>query len=518
MNRSSFGDIVVTSHELATQSGLEILAAGGNAVDAAIAANATLGVVAPETCGIGGDLFAMVHLPGQLAPRTLNASGWAGSNASSDHLSGSTIPITDPVSVTVPGCVRGWEYLLAEAGSLPLSSVLAPAIGYAGQGFPVSAELAGALAGRAEQLAPQDASLPLYPDGRPPVVGQWVNRPQLESTLNRIASEGSVAFYEGPVAADISDATQGFLTLDDLTEFVPEWVEPLSLEIFGHHAWTVPPNSQGYLVLAASRIFELTGPPTDPLDPDYAHLAIEAYRSVAASRDLLLSDPSTAAGRESLIGESLLTSIADRIDRTRAGRWPVPNPGPGGTTYLAVVDRSGIGVSLIQSNFHGIGSGIGAGTSGFYLHNRGAGFTLEPGHRNTLTPRRRPAHTLAPTLWTDNSGLSLILGTRGGHQQPQLLTQMAAHLLHAGMSPADAQREPRWTTRSFGPGSPSVLSIESRMPPATLDALRSRGHEVETAEPFMGGWGPVSAIRIHPSGLRIGAGDPRVATASAGVR
>ena len=518
MNRQTFGDIVVTSHELATQAGLEMLGKGGNAVDAAIAANATLGVVAPETCGIGGDLFALVHRSGETNPLALNASGWAGSAANADHLTGHVIPITDPVSVTIPGCVRGWEWLARDLGSLPFDVVLGPAIFYARNGFPVSVELSKALTDRSEQLVPQSASRSLYMEGSAPSPGTWIDRPQLGTTLTRIASEGASAFYEGTVAADISAAVHRYITIEDLASYQPEWVEPLSLDVFGHRAWTVPPNSQGYLTLAAARTFEMCEPPTDPGDPDYVHLTIEAYRSVAAGRDAVLSDPSTAAGHEELLGNHLLEAAAARIDRSQAGSWDNPSPGPAGTTYLSVVDRSGMGVSLIQSNFHGIGSGIGAGESGFFLHNRGAGFTLKKGHRNELVPGRRPAHTLAPSLWTHNDTLSLILGTRGGHQQPQILTQMAAHVLHAGLSPSEAQQEPRWTTKSFEPGNTSTVNVESRMIPAVVSELRTRGHHIEVGAPLEAGWGPVSVIRVSPSGLRVGAGDPRVESASAAVR
>ena len=518
MNRHTFGDIVVTSHELATQSGLEILAKGGNAVDAAIAANATLGVVAPETCGIGGDLFALVHRPGDAQPITLNASGAAGSNVRSDHLTGPTIPIADPASVTIPGCVRGWESLSSDLGLLSLSQVLAPAIDLARHGFPASAEMSAALTARSEQLAPQPSAQGLYVAGQPPQPGSMIKRPQLEQTLARIASVGAEGFYEGSVAADISQAVNGFITLEDLATYRPEWVQPISLDVFGNTGWTVPPNSQGYLTLATARIFELSGPPADPEDPAFVHLMIEAYRAVAARRDDLLSDPLTAAGHEELLGEDLLASLAGQIDRSRAGVWPSPDPIIGGTTYLAVVDRSGMGVSLIQSNFHGIGSGIGAGTSGFFLHNRGAGFTLTKGHRNELSPGRRPAHTLSPTLWTRNGVLSLLLGTRGGHQQPQILAQMAANLLHVGLSPGDAQDLPRWTTDQFGPQTVSSVAVESNMSGRIVETLGELGHHVEVATGRVGGWGPVAAIRVAETGLRTGAADRRVASASAGVR
>lgn len=518
MNRSTFGDAVVTSHELASQAGLETIAAGGNAIDAAIAANAVLGVVAPETCGIGGDLFALVHLPGTRVPLALNASGWSGSNVTTSHLGGTDIPLDDPAAVTVPGCVAGWAELHGLLGSLSMETILGPALRYANDGFPVSAELAASLARRREELAPQAAAQSLYPNGEPPIEGQQINRSRLAEILGRIATDGPSAFYEGAVAKDIHRAVNGGITLDDLSSYEAEWVSPLAVEVFGKTAWTIPPNSQGYLTLAAARIFEMCGPPTDPNDPEYAHLAIEAYRSVAASRDELLSDPETAADTEALIGESMLTSRAAGIDRNRAGVWPQPRPVLGGTTYLAAIDRQGTAISLIQSNFHGIGGGIGAGDSGFFLHNRGAGFTLEPGHRNALAPRRRPAHTLAPTIWTTGNRLALILGTRGGHQQPQLLLQMAAHLFHGEMTPASAQEQPRWITRTFGPNSPSEVLVESRWDRDSRSELINRGHVVAAGSGYEGGWGPVSAITVDATNLRVAASDPRVTVSQAAVR
>jgi len=519
VDRHTFTDAVGAPHELAAQAGLEILAAGGNAVDAAIAANAVQGVVAPETCGIGGDLFALVWRPGLAEPLTLNASGPAGSNARIEELAGeSDIPLAHPLSVTVPGCVAGWEALAAECGRMPLADLLAPAIRLATDGFPASAEMATAFSRRESQLGTQASASDIYEEGTAPIEGQLVRRRMLAQTLTELTDGGARAFYQGPAGRAIVEAVGGRITPDDLASYRPDWVTPLQLDVFGRTGWTIPPNSQGYLTLAATAIFEQLDAPADPVDPEYVHLLIESYRSVAGGRDQLVSDPSTAASTAELLGEDLLADLRRDIDRSRAGRWPAPARQVEGTAYLCAVDRDGIGISLMQSNFHGIGSGIGAGAAGFFLHNRGAGFTLEPGHRNVLAPGRRPLHTLAPTLWTRDGGLELILGTRGGHQQPQLLAQVAAHVFHCGLTPGAAQEVPRWTTRATAPHTTSTIAVENRMPAATVEALRQGGHEVTKGGAYEGGWGPVSMIHVLPSGLRVAAADPRVATAAAAVR
>ncbi len=520
MLRSTFGDAAVTSHAQATQAAMEILAGGGNAIDAAVAANAVLGVIAPEMCGVGGDLFALVHRPGLSQPLALNASGPAGSGADPSELKGrAEMPPDHPLSVTIPGCVDGWGRLVGEYGRMSLSDILVPAIRLAVGGFPASPELSRSLTERSDELAPQPASDGLYPGGRAPAPGARLFRPGLGRTLSEMASDGPQAFYGGFAGRSISEATGGRITMEDLTGYAAEWVEPLGIELFGRTAWTVPPNSQGYVTLAALWIFSQLDAPRDPSDPAYHHAMIEAYRAAVFDRDEVLADPDFAGvASAELLAPKRLAPRVGAFDPAVAGSWPPPTEMPGGTTFLAVVDRDGIAVSLIQSNYHGLGSGIGAGSAGFVLHNRGLGFTLDRDHPNSLAPGKRPRHTLAPTLWTRHEQLDLVLGTRGGNQQPQLLTQVAAHLAHAEQTPHAAQQMPRWTLSSFGPGEGSHLHVESGLPSATLDGLGERGHRVEQRARYEESFGPVAVIAVDPGGLRTAAADPRVTTSSAAVR
>ncbi len=517
IERAGFGGVVVTSHHHATEAGITMLRRGGSAVDAAIAANAMLGVVAPETCGIGGDLFALVHDGVAAAPEALNASGWAGSGYDRATVDGMTeIALDHPLTVTVPGCVRGWKALHDRHGSLPWDEVFAPAIEVAHRGFPVSVELAAALAERASRLSAQPGAGELYPSGVTPVAHTKMMRPSLAHTLTVISDDGGEDFYGGEVAAAIRTATSDVLTSDDLAGWEPEWVPPLGAEVFGAAAWTIPPNSQGYLTVAAALILEQLAPPTDPLDPVAIHLAIESYRAVATEKDTVVADPAPLP-LDWYLDRERLGLIAETIDRDRAREWPVPSEKPSGTSYLAAVSAAGQAVSLIQSNFHGVGSGLSVEGAGFVLHNRGAGFSLVPGHPNELTPRRRPFHTLAPTLWTSADTTRLVLGTRGGRLQPQILLQMASHLLHSNLSPEQAQDMPRWTVGLGQPGARPPVSVEARLPEAVRRALIGRGHRVDVAEERAGSWGPVAAIAVNRDGLRIGASDPRVSTSSVGL-
>jgi gamma-glutamyltranspeptidase/glutathione hydrolase len=341
-----------------------------------------------------------------------------------------------------------------------------------------------------------------------------VTRPALASTLAAIASDGRDAFYGGKPGSGITEATQGAVTPDDLSIRQADWIRPASLAIFGRTAWTIPPNSQGYLTLATLWIFEQLDPPRDPNDPLYHHLLIEAYRSVAWERADTVGDPRTAEiDIGELLASSRLTLRADRISRDRTTRWPTPAPAPGGTAYMTVRDGNGLGISLIQSNFAGIGSGLSAGSTGVWLHNRGAGFNLIQGHPNEYAPGKRPLHTLSPTLWTNDAGLDLLLGTRGGDQQPQLLAQVAAHHYHAGLCIEDAQSHPRWYMDQPAPGTDSTVRVEDRFAPSTSTGLGDRGHRVDRSGPLMAGWGPVSAIDPMDGGK--GAADPRISTSSA---
>ncbi len=471
------------------------MALGGNAVDGAVAANAVQGVVAPETCGVGGDLFALVLAPGNDAPAVLNASGRAGRGADAQSLRAAghaQVPLTHPEAVTVPGCVEGWSELHRRFGKLPLSTILEPAIRQAAEGFTVSDELAGGMQRLREDWAKGSPGPTHEPEGAAPRPGDRMVRSELAATLEAISSGGRDAFYEGEAGRAIVKATGGRITMEDLAGMRSDWVQPLGLDVFGLTGWTVPPNSRGYATLAAAWLFEQLEPPLDPEDPDYFHLLIEA---------------------EELLNPARLSRRLDLIDRTSVATWPPAAAPPGGTAYLCVLDRAGMGVSLIQSNYTGFGGGISAEGTGFFLHNRGAGFNLHPGHPNELAPGKRPLHTLSPTLWTKDGRLKLLLGTRGGSYQPQVLVQVAANLLYAGLAPRETQARPRWVIDP----DPERVRLEATAGESIRQSLESRGHDVEFADECEPGWGPVSLITVDESGLRTGVADPRVATTAAAV-
>jgi gamma-glutamyltranspeptidase/glutathione hydrolase len=512
------GAVAVTPHHLATAAAVEVMHGGGNAVDGMIAANAVLGMVLPTTCGIGGDLFAIVHRPGEDRPEVLNASGRGGSGLDATRLRDAghaTMPLRDPSSITVPGCVDGWEALLDRHGTRTLDQLLVPAIRLGRDGFPVSVELASDLVRIAPMIQGQLSADALYPDGSAPEPAQRLRRNDLAGTLEGIATGGRDAFYRGPVADAISQATSGVLQPEDLAANRPDWVEPIGAGVFGLQAWTVPPNSQGYLALAAVMLIEALDPPADPRNPAFHHAVIEAYRAVAWERDDQVADPRfVPTPLEQLLDPERILTRLESIDPDTVAIWPPPGEAPGGTAYFCAVDANGMAVSMIQSNFTGIGSGISAGRTGVFLHNRGGGFSLATGHPNEAAPGKRPLHTLSPTLWTRGDRAALVLGTRGGHQQPQYLAQMAALLLHTGLSPAEAEMSPRWHAEGAGAGA-SVITVEGRMPGDVVDGLRVRGHAVEKGLDFPQGWGPVSVITIAEDGARVGAADPRVTSASA---
>lgn len=504
------GAMAVTHHHLATEAALEVMAAGGTAVDAAIAANAVLGVVLPTACGVGGDLFALVHRPGYPEPAVLNASGRAGSGIDAERLrqaGHSTIPYRGRETITVPGCVDGWVALAERFGRLPLAEVLQPAIVCAIEGFPASSELARSLEAIRPLIAEQPAAVALYPEGRLPSADEIIVRPDLAATLEAVAVDGRYSFYEGAVGEAITRVTEGRITAEDLARSSADWVEPAGIDLFGRRAWTVPPNSQGYLVLAAAWMVEQLGPPSNFDDPRYTHLLVEASRAVDWEREDLVADPDFAPlSAKELLDPDRLRPRLEQISPERRADWPSSRQPSGGTTYLCVIDAEGMGVSLIQSNFAGIGCGLSAGDTGVFLQNRGAGFNLILGHPNELAPGKRPLHTLSPTLWTRDGRLDLLLGTRGGYWQPQILLQVISHLLYLKTSPAEAQALPRWTRDG------DRLRTERGLP---VEGLVQRGHLVKEVEPQIG-WGPVSLITVDEDGTRTGAAEPRIDTASVG--
>ena len=488
---------------------------GGNAVDAAIAAVAAQGVVAPETSGIGGDLFALVHRPGWEKPVALNASGRSGSNASAAILrdAGETeVPRDHPSTVTVPGCVDGLVALSDEFGALPLGATLAPAIDLARSGFEVSTEQAAAFSRMAVVYQNNPAVVDFYPSGQPVARGDVIRRLDLAGTLESLANGGRDSFYRGQAGEDIVEAVGGLIKLDDMKSSQAEWIDPIGVHVAGLDAWTIPPNSQGYLGPATLSVFEMLEPPEDPENPLRAHLLIEAYRSLAWERNDLVADPDhLALPADLFLDTGRLERAAASVSISHSGVWPQSMGTTSGTAYLCIVDSGGMAVSIIQSNYRGTGSPFGAARSGFLLQDRGGGFSLTPGHPNELAPGKRPLHTLSPTLWTEGTSPKWVLGTRGGSIQPQLVAQVGADAILGIAELETAQSAPRWTVSDFGPYAEPRLTVEPGMSDATLADLRSRGHVIEELDARQPGWGPLSLIELEGD-TRRSAPDPRVNT------
>ncbi|MCU1557857.1 MAG: Gamma-glutamyltransferase [Microbacteriaceae bacterium] len=510
--------MVSTVDSLATQAGIAMLRRGGSAVDAAIAANAVLTVTLPNQCGIGGDLFALVQSAGGPV-ESLVAAGRAGSGADPDRLraEGRTrMPDdADPRSITVPGCVDGWLALHERHGRIALDELVAPAIWYAREGFPASRYFAEGVTKRAGS-SPEAAAMTV--DGRLDE-GMRVIRPGAARVLDALAGEGRSGVFEGEFGRGLLAVGDGEFSEADLAVNQAEWVDAVSLDVWGTRLWTAPPPSQGYQALSAAWIAEQLGLGSDPSDPAWAHLLIEAMRQVAYDRPRVLFDGANAG---ELLDPQRLRPRATAIDASRTAELS-DSYRRGGTTYLCVVDSDGMAVSLIQSNCMSFGSGLVAGTSGIWLHNRGIGFDLEPGGPNEYRPRRRPAHTLAPALVTELDGtFRAAIGTRGGDSQPQVVLQLLARALVSGQKPDEALAAGRWILRgtgdttsfnTWGFGGQVRVGVEEHVPAGWLAGLEKRGHTVFTEPAFSHAFGHAQMIVSDGSTL-MGAADPR-ATAEA---
>jgi gamma-glutamyltranspeptidase/glutathione hydrolase len=505
---------VACADSLATQAGMVAFTRGGNAVDAAVAANAAMAVTSPHQCGLGGDLFALIHTGRSVVG--LNASGRSGSGADPAGLRDAghqAMPFRHEISsVTVPGCVDGWLMLHDRFGSLPLDLIFAPAIELAESGFAASPLLVGSLAlvddaGRANlsELASQARRS-----------GNRIRRPGVARALRDIATSGRGGFYGGEFGSGLLEMSNGYFSTGDLERAQADWTESLAAEAFGVELHTMGPNSQGYLTLGGARLADSLGLPADPADPSWPHLLVEA--AVAAGHDR----PDVL--HEHADGDELLRRIDQRrsmIDPDRAGELTVPARS-GDTTYLCTADTHGMAVSMIQSNASGFGSWLVEPSTGINLHNRGLGFSLAPGHGAEFGPGRRPPHTLSPALATRGGELAAVFGTMGGDAQPQILLQIAARLFAHGHSPASAIHAARWVLRGpdtgfdtwTGSAGPTVI-IEGHAPEAWAVGLEVRGHRVVRAAAFDSEFGHAHAIVVEESGLLAGAADPRARVGAA---
>lgn len=490
--------MVATSQPLAAQAGLEVLRRGGNAVDAAIAANAVLGVVEPMSCGIGGDLFAIVWDAKTQKLHGLNASGRSPYKATLEYFTKEkkrkTVPLTGPLAWSVPGCVDGWAALNKKFGSKTLDEILQPAIGYAENGFPVSEIISRHWKGAEKFLKKTpEAKETFLLQGRAPKAGDVFRNPKLARTLRLIGKEGRDAYYRGDIAREIvaySDKAGGLFSLKDFADHTSTWVEPLSTTYRGYEVWELPPNGQGIAVLQMLNILEgYDLKKWGPRSPDYWHVLIEAKKLVYEDRAKFYSDPEfnklpikELISKDYAASRRKLIKMNKALTKLEAGD---PRLGKGDTIYLTVVDKDRNCVSLIQSNYMGFGSRHVAGNLGFALQNRGALFALDEKHMNCLKPHKRPFHTIIPAMVTKNDKPYFCFGCMGGDMQPQGQVQILINLIDFGMNPQEAGEAPR--IEHFGSSTPrgkkadkngGFLKAEIGLDRNVLETLSQRGHNV----------------------------------------
>ena len=525
--------MVATSQPLAAQAGLDVLKSGGNAVDAAIAVNAVLGVVEPMSCGIGGDLFVIYWDAKTETLYGLNASGRSPQKLNREVFKEQgldAIPVEGPLPWSVPGCVDGWQMLADRFGSRPLAELLGPAISYAEDGFPVSEIIAGRWKDADKALAswPDSAGTWLI-DGRPPRAGEIFRNPRLARTYRAIAADGRDVFYQGSIAEQIvafSQANGGYFSLQDFADHQGEWVEPVSTNYRGYEVWELPPNGQGIAALEMLNILEAYDvAKMGSHSADYLHLLVEAKKLAFADRAVFYADPAFAdlpvAG---LISKEYANQQRKRIDPNRAAvDVPAGNPilESGDTIYLSVVDKDRNCCSFIQSIYHGFGSKVTPGELGFCLQNRGALFSLDDSHANRLEPHKRPFHTIIPAMVTRDGKPWLCFGVMGGDMQPQGHVQILVNMIDFGMNVQAAGDAARM--RHLGSATPTgtpmqadggKVAVESGIPEATIKLLQERGHVIIRSPGSFGGF---QGIRIdHEQGVLHGGTDPRKDGAAVG--
>jgi gamma-glutamyltranspeptidase/glutathione hydrolase len=513
--------IVATSQPLASRAGTQILETGGNAIDAAIAANAVLGLVEPGSNGIGGDLFAIVYEAKAGKIYGLNASGWAPRKLSIDFLNEKgkkAMPQSGIHSVTVSGCVAGWEALRKRFGTQEFATLLKPAIYYADEGFPVSELIATSWKGSTKTLVAHPNAKETYlPDGRAPKAGELFRNPDLARSLRTIADKGRDGFYKGRIAeavVKISEEQGGVFELADLEEFQPVWVETLSTKYRGWTVYELPPNGQGIAALEMLNLMEQF-----PLS-DYGqnsakalHVEIEAKKIAYADMLQYVGDPKFAkVPVKEMTSKALAEKRAKEIDPDNAQDGVLPSEfddfkrkAGSDTIYMCVVDKDGNMVSLIQSNYQGFGSGLVPPKCGFMLQNRGALFTLGKDHPNALQPRKRPLHTIIPAFM-EKDGTRIAFGIMGGWNQAQAHAQYVANVVDFGLNIQAALEAPRFTKMTFDG---LDVKMESRIPESVRAELAKRGHKVELLPPYSVPVGGGQAVMRDPKGVNYGASDPR---------
>jgi len=507
--------IVATTHVQASQAGAEILRKGGSAVDAAIAANAVLGVTEPMMNGIGGDLFAIYWDAKSGKLYGLNSSGWAPQGLTIAHVKAqdaTTMPQFGIDSVTVPGAVAGWNALHGRFGKLPWMDLFQPAIFYASEGYPVPEIIHEYWNDPESAMTSDPESRRVYlHNGKAPEVGEIFRNPDLAKTLRLLSEQGADAYYKGEIAQAIlstSKALGGTMSADDLAQFSPEWVEPVSTTYRGWTVYELPPNGQGMAALEMLNIMETTpASPEGPLSVAELHKKIEAMKLAYADLGHYNADPRFAnVPVKGLLSKNYAKDRATLIDPAHANcdvAYGVPRSD---TTYLTAVDREGNIVSLIQSNYEAFGSGITVRGGGFVLQDRGALFSLDPSSPNALAPRKRPFHTIIPAFM-ERGDQHIGFGIMGGANQPLAHAQFVSNIVDYGMNIQQALENARFTVHSKRGCN---ITIESRVKPEVLEKLMSMGHKLDIQKEYSTSMGRGNVV-LHDSKINInyGASDAR---------
>jgi len=524
--------MVTCSHSLASQAGVDVLRAGGSAVDAAIATSAALSVLYPHMTGLGGDAFWLIHDAKTGAVRYLDGGGRAAASASIDWFKQrgySEIPFRGILSgtLTTPGAVASWGEAHAAYGRLPLARCLESAIGYARDGFPVTQRLASWIDRVKDDLTPHAESCAIFmPEGRVPVAGTMLTNPNLAKTLQSVAAQGPVGFYGGEVGAELARFSAqhgGFFSQSDLAAQTARWGEPIQGTYRDVTIFETPAPTQGFTVLEMLNLLEPFALHEKPyLGADPAHLMVQAKQIAYHDRDHYLADPLFVdVPIDRLISKAHADGRRGLIDPERDLPWDkVPSYGSlkGDTTYIAVVDAEGNAVSLIHSIYGVFGSGVVAGETGVLLQNRSAYFSLDAAQPNRLEPGKTPLHTLIASMGFRDGRLWSVVGCMGADGQPQIHLQTYINLIDFGRDIQEALEAPRWLSGRFALGEArDTLHIEARFPKETIDELERRGHRVNR----WGDWNEVAGhahgILIDPaSGMRYGGSDPRSDGAAAG--
>ena len=498
--------MVATSHPLATQVGLDILKKGGNAIDAAIAVNATLGLMEPTGSGIGGDLFAIIWSAKDKKLYGLNASGRSPGKLNLKYFKDNQltkIPAFGPLPVSVPGCVDGWFEMQDKFGSMKMTEILAPAIKYAREGFPVTELIGYYLTSTARRFKTYPNFSETYmPNGKPLEKGTVFRNTFLGDTYNKIAKGGRNAFYNGPIAKTIAEFIQsqgGFLSEKDLANHRSEWVEPVSTNYRGYDVWELPPNGQGIAALQILNIME--GYDVKEMgfgSPEYVHYFIEAKKLAFEDRAKYYADPDfNNLPVDQLISKEYADERRKLIKNNAARTYDAGKLEQGNTIYLTVADKDGNIVSLIQSNYRGMGSGMVPPKLGFMLQDRGELFSLEEGHYNVIEPNKRPFHTIIPAFITKDGNPWVSFGLMGGAMQPQGHAQIVMNLVDFGMNLQAAGDAPRM--QHIGSTEPTggkmtdggQVLLESGFHYETIRALMKKGHKVGFS---LGSYGGYQAI------------------------